>query len=83
MEWNDNWRFELDREKPKMLTRLAECKSKTNDVFYMAKLMHKYNPEKTSEECLDRIIEWVCGANSQTYLLDEIFEKYDEKVENI
>ena len=82
-KYNDDWRIELSDRNPRMIERLAECRSTVNDVFYMAKMMHKYNINRTAVECLDRMIEWVCGWNSQSYILNDIYEKYDKKVKTI
>lgn len=65
MKWNDDWRQELEREDEPCFTRLCECRNTKRDMFTMAKLLYKYNSDKSAEECLDRICEWVCCWNSQ------------------
>lgn len=69
-KWNDDWRDNIPKS---MLTRLAECRNKATDVIVMATEMHKSNPERTAEECFERMVIWVSNWNSQF----EIFEKID------
>ena len=74
MEWNDSWR---DTIPSAMLTRLAECRNKATDVILMASEMHKYNPERTAEECFVRMFEWVCEWNNQLGVEEQIDANWD------
>lgn len=64
-KWNDDWRRELEETDPLCFTRLCECRNSKRDMLVMAKLVYKYNQDKSKEDCLDRICEWVCSWNSQ------------------
>lgn len=84
MKWNDDWRMELERDYYDCFERLCECRNNKSDVVIMAKLMYKYNKDKTAEECLDRMIEWVCGWNNQFELSDvEEPQKYERMLKKV
>lgn len=83
MKWNDDWRMELENKYYGCYERLCECRNNRNDVVLMASLMYKYNSDKTAEECLDRMIEWVCGWNNQDELEDICIPKKYEKMLNM
>mgnify|MGYP006988857989 CR=1 FL=1 len=72
--WNDNWRNTIPND---MLTRLAECRNKAMDIVAMATEMHKYNPNKTTESCFVRILDWVGDWNGQFEITEQICNKYD------
>lgn len=81
--WNDDWRMELEREYEIIFERLAECRNTKHDILVMAKLMYDYNKEhKTAEECLDRMLEWVCIWNNQygLMMIDEEYNKILKKI---
>lgn len=63
--WNDDWRMKLELENESCFNRLCDCRNTKNDILIMSKLVVEYNPNKTAEECLDRICEWVCCWNGQ------------------
>ena len=71
MHWNDDWREELEEKNYKCYMRLCECRNTRNDIKIMAKLMYRYNSHYTPEECLDRMIEWVCEWNNQVNLIPD------------
>ncbi len=80
MNWNDDWRDELNKDKPNVMERLAECRSTRNDMKIIAKIMYRYNLSKTKEQVLDRVQEWLAGANNQPELaLDK--DEYDKIIE--
>lgn len=82
MKWNDDWRNELENNNESCFTRLCECRNTKNDILIMSKLVYKYNKDKTVEDCLDRICEWVCCWNNQfeCELTDEEYKKYLSKI---
>lgn len=69
--WKDEWREELRDENKPCYDRLSECRSKHSDIKIIAKLMYKYNPDKSKEECLDRTILWITDWNSQVSLIPD------------
>lgn len=75
--WNDDWREELEQENEHCYIRLCECRNTRRDMKTIAKLMYKYNPNKTKEECLWRTIEWITDWNNQ-YNLDPTEEEFKE-----
>lgn len=83
--WNDDWRTELEEKNYGCYERLCECRNTLADIGIMAKLMFKYNNELfTAEECLDRMIEWVCGWNNQFELSDvEEPQKYERMLKQV
>ena len=59
-EWNDyEWREKLKKLDYDCFERLCECRNNKNDIIKIASLMHCYNENKTSGECLDRTLEWI------------------------
>lgn len=74
MEWCDDWRDTIPSD---MLERLAECRNKATDVIVMATEMHKYNPERTEEECFVRMFEWVTDWNNQLKVEEQIDANWD------
>lgn len=82
--WNDNWREELERDFENVYTRLCECRNTKNDIIIMSRIMYEYNPNKSAEECLDRMIEWVGEWNNQYDLIDTILpQEYDNMLNKI
>ena len=74
MNYNDDWRNNIPNE---MLNRLAECRNKAMDVVKMASAMHEVNPDKTKEQCFERMIEWVGDWNGQYNITDKIYSNYE------
>ena len=65
MEWNNDWRFELEIKNPECYERLCECRNTKNDILIISRIMYKYNQNRTKHDCLDRTIEWLTDWNSQ------------------
>ena len=65
MEWNNDWRSELEIKNPECYERLCECRNTKHDILIIAKLMYRYNQDRTKEDCLDRTIEWITDWNNQ------------------
>ena len=65
MEWNNDWRSELEIKNPECYERLCECRNTKNDILIISRIMHKYNQNRTKNDCLDRTIEWLTDWNSQ------------------
>ena len=77
MDWNNDWREELKTDNYPVWERLAECRNTKRDIMVMAKLNCKYNPSRSKEDCLDRILEWVTDWNSQVNLYPDDEEYHD------
>ena len=70
--FSDNWRDDLKRENYEAWVRLCECHNTRTDLKNIAKRCWKENRTKhTKEECLDHIIEWICGDNNQVSLIPD------------
>ena len=69
--WNDDWREELESDNYELYERLADCRNQKKDIREYAKMIYKYNPSKTKEECLDRAIIWVTDWNHQAHLIPD------------
>ena len=65
MEWNNDWRSELEIKNPECYERLCECRNTKNDILIISRIMYKYNQNRTKYDCLDRTIEWLTDWNSQ------------------
>ena len=65
MEWNNDWRSELETKNSKCYERLCECRNTKNDILIISRIMYKYNQNRTKHDCLDRTIEWLTDWNSQ------------------
>ena len=65
MEWNNDWRSELEIKNPECYERLCECRNTKNDILIISRIMYKYNQNRTNHDCLDRTIEWLTDWNSQ------------------
>ena len=65
MEWNNDWRSELEIKNPECYEKLCECRNTKNDILIISKIMYKYNQNRTKYDCLDRTIEWLTDWNSQ------------------
>ena len=59
------------------IQNVIECMNTKNDILIIAKLMYKYNQNRTKEDCLDRTIEWLTDWNSQIeiYPNEEDYQK--------
>ena len=66
--WNNDWRDELKADDYDAWERLADCRNRRSDIKKYAKLIYKYNPNRTKEEVLDRTIEWITDWNNQVGL---------------
>ncbi len=76
-EWNNDWWDELKVKAPRCYERSEECKNLPGDIFTIAKLICKYNPDIETELCLDRALQWLIDWNNQPDLyptLDEYKE---------
>lgn len=75
--WNDDWREELKKDTYDIWERLADCRNTRTDIKIIAKLMYKYNPSKSKEDCLDRTLEWITEWNNQDNLYpdDDTYDK--------
>lgn len=76
LEWCDDWREELKKKHEKCYYRLCDCVNNKSDILTIAKLMYKYNTDKTKKESLDRTIDWICDWNNQIRLCP-IEEEYN------
>ena len=65
MEWNNDWRSELEIKNPECYERLCECRNTKNDILIISRIMYKYNQNRTKHDRLDRTIEWLTDWNSQ------------------
>lgn len=70
-KWNDDWREELEKDDYEAYLRLCDCRNRRNDIKKYAKLIYKYNPNRTKEECLDRSITWITDWNNQPGLIPD------------
>ena len=77
MKWNNDWRSELEIKNPERYERLCECRNTKHDILIIAKLMYRYNQDRTKEDCLDRTIEWITDWNNQIeiYPNEEDYQK--------
>ena len=85
-KWNNDWRDELEKTNEGCYIRLCECRNTKNDIIIMAKLVKKYNPNMTAEDCLIYMLEWVGDWNGQfevTDWTDEEFKKALDKVKKV
>ena len=86
IEWNNDWRDELEKTNEGCYIRLCECRNTKKDVVTMAKLVKKYNPTMTAEDCLIYMLEWVGDWNGQfevTDWTDKEFKKALDKVKKV
>ena len=67
--YNDDWREELKLDYPEVYERFCLAKNTSKDLIVLSKLMYKYNKDKTKEQVLDRVIDWVTGLNNQVSLI--------------
>lgn len=77
MVWNDEWREELRLTNENCYNRLCEGRNIKHDILIIAKLMYRYNQDRTKEDCLDRTIEWITDWNNQIeiYPNEEDYQK--------
>ena len=78
MEWNNDWRSELEIKNPECYERLCECRNTKNDILIISRIMYKYNQNRTKHDCLDRTIEWLTDWNSQFELYPSNPEEYQK-----
>ena len=86
IKWNNDWRDELEKTNEGCYIRLCECRNTKNDIIIMSKLVKKYNPTMTAEDCLIYMLEWVGDWNGQfevTDWTDEEFKKALDKVKKV
>ena len=86
MKWDNDWRDELKKTNEGCYIRLCECRNTRNDIIIMAKLVKKYNPTMTAEDCLIYMLEWVGDWNGQfevTDWTDKEFKKALDKVKKV
>ena len=86
IKWNNDWRDELEKTNEGCYIRLCECRNTKNDIIIMSKLVKKYNPAMTAEDCLIYMLEWVGDWNGQfevTDWTDEEFKKALDKVKKV
>lgn len=84
--WNNDWRDELEKTNNGCYIRLCECRNTKNDIVIMSKLVKKYNPTMTAEDCLIYMLEWVGDWNGQfevTDWTDEEFKKALDKLNKV
>lgn len=75
-EWNDyEWREKLKKLDYDCFERLCECRNNKNDIIKIASLMHCYNENRTSGECLDRTLEWIGDWNGQYQLTNLTYQE--------
>lgn len=77
MLWNDDWRSNIKIDEPECYERLGCGTNTKKDLPIIATYIHKENPHRTKEECLDRAIYWVTDLNGQISILpdDEEYKK--------
>ena len=83
MKWNNDWRDELEETNYSCYMRLCECRNTRKDILTMAKLVKKYNPDVSAEECLIYMIEWVGDLNGQYNVTDLTNEEYSDMINEI
>lgn len=81
--FNDDWRTYLREHYNNAYERLCECRNTRADIKIMARLVKRYNPNKTASECLERILVWVGDWNSQIEVADLTTEEYEEILASI
>ena len=83
MIWNNDWRSELEEKDYNCYMRLCECRNTRKDVIKMAKLVGKYNPTQSAEECLIYMMEWVGDWNGQFMVTDFTKTEYKKAISEI
>lgn len=78
MDWNDDWREELETDYESCYIRLCECRNTAKDIVLMAQLMYRYNSGRTKKDCLDRMLDWVTDWNNQPNLYPDTEEEYNK-----
>lgn len=78
--WNDSWRDNIPED---VYLRLGECRNFYKDLPVMAAAMMKANPDKTADECLSRILTWVCEWNNQWRLYPEEEGEYEALLKDV
>lgn len=72
--WNNGWRDNIPGE---VRARLSECRNTWQDIEIMGRAMKLANPDKSVDECAERILDWVLDWNDQ-YDLDPSLDQYEE-----
>lgn len=83
MKWNNDWRNELEKTDYDCYIRLCDCRNIRKDVIKMAKLVKKYNPAQSAEECLIYMMEWVGDLNGQYMVTDFTTEEYKDAIREV
>ena len=81
MEWNDDWRTELEETNYRCYERLCDCRNIRKDIVTITKLMIKYNPTFDKKECLERTLEWIGDWNNQFEITDMTKDEYNDVME--
>ena len=82
-KWNDDWREELKKDYEEVWIRLADCRNIRKDIVFIAKMMYKYNPTKSKQDCLDRTLEWITDWNNQSNLYPDYDDEYNNMLKKI
>lgn len=73
-KWDNSWRDNIPGD---VRERLAACCNSWKDIKIMARAMKAVNPNRSAEDCAERILEWVCDWNNQ-WQLDPTIDEYKE-----
>lgn len=83
MNWNDDWRIELEKIDYGCYERLCECRNTKADIYRIARIMCKYNQTTSVEDCLDRTLEWLGDWNNQYDLVDISLSEYENLINRL
>lgn len=83
MNWNNDWRNELEQNDYECYIRLCECRNTRKDLITLSKLVYKYNPSVNKEDCFIYILEWVGDWNGQFELTDLAKEEFEKLLKKI
>ena len=83
MKVNNDWRDELEKTNEGCYMRLCECRNTRNDIIIMSRLVKKYNPNMTAEDCFIYMFEWVGDWNGQYNVTDLTKEEYSDMINAI
>ena len=79
-KWNNDWRYDIPGE---VRSRLADCNNTWNDIKVMGRAMKVANPDRSAEDCAERILDWVLDWNNQFDQLDPTEAQYKELIKYI
>lgn len=79
-KWNNDWRYDIPGD---VRSRLADCKNTWNDIKVMGRAMKVANPDRSAEDCAERILDWVLDWNNQFDQLDPTEAQYKELIKYI